>query len=252
MQQNAGARRRLLVVEVDVVYQTLYEDVLHRVAPDADLEQAANGHEALASIAEHPPDLVLMDLSMSGLDGFSLLSIVKSKAEYRSMPMLVVSTLTGPRIDAIRALPGVIAFRKPMPPDLLAKILPQLLPLPPAPIAAEADAWSPFEARMRKFVGPDRTLQRAIARQFYELAPDRIARLQRLLDRPARRDLRDWCHAMRGTAAMIGDPSLDSRIDEFSDAVASGGLADLHGAAQPLIEALRRVAVALHRGLEQP
>ena len=46
-----------------------------------EVRQAANGESALAAIAEAPPDLILLDVMMPGLNGFAVTQRVKSNPE---------------------------------------------------------------------------------------------------------------------------------------------------------------------------
>jgi serine phosphatase RsbU (regulator of sigma subunit) len=52
---------------------------------------AANGLEALAQVAEHSPDLVLLDIMMPKLDGFGVLAKMKSDAAMRDIPVIIIS-----------------------------------------------------------------------------------------------------------------------------------------------------------------
>jgi threonine synthase len=53
--------------------------------------EAHSAEEGLEVIAERQPDLVITDLSMPGMDGFSLLEELKQKPETAQIPVIVVS-----------------------------------------------------------------------------------------------------------------------------------------------------------------
>lgn len=53
--------------------------------------EAQNGAEALKMVREHRPDLVVADLTMPEMDGFSLLEHLKSSPDTASIPVMVVS-----------------------------------------------------------------------------------------------------------------------------------------------------------------
>ncbi len=53
--------------------------------------EAQNGVEALKMVREHRPDLVVADLTMPEMDGFSLLERLKSDPETAAIPVIVVS-----------------------------------------------------------------------------------------------------------------------------------------------------------------
>ena len=54
---------------------------------------AGSGAEALAIAATDPPDLVLLDLMMPGIDGFQVLRQLRADARCRAIPVMVVSAL---------------------------------------------------------------------------------------------------------------------------------------------------------------
>ena len=60
-----------------------------------EVEVAANGEQALASVLDHPPDLVLSDVMMPGLDGFGLLEALRENPETRSLPVILLSARAG-------------------------------------------------------------------------------------------------------------------------------------------------------------
>jgi DNA-binding NtrC family response regulator len=70
-------RRVLLVDDDPAVLRSLAQGLSHLgVEP----ESAGSAEEALAKIAEYPPDLVLSDIRMPGLDGIELLELVRARA----------------------------------------------------------------------------------------------------------------------------------------------------------------------------
>lgn len=88
----------------------------------------ANGAEGLASIRANPPDLILLDLLMPGVDGFEFLARLRDVSGGMPIPLLVVSSLgdvLAPAIESgvasISSAVGVIP--KPFDlDDLLAKV----------------------------------------------------------------------------------------------------------------------------------
>ncbi len=57
---------------------------------------AYNGLEALAKIAEHAPDIVLLDVMMPGMDGFEVCRRIKSDPKTAYIPVVMVTTLDQP------------------------------------------------------------------------------------------------------------------------------------------------------------
>lgn len=67
--------------------------LLHEACEAAGYEviTAADGPEVLATVARHPPDLLVLDARMSELDAFEILRILKSDSSLKSIPVLLVS-----------------------------------------------------------------------------------------------------------------------------------------------------------------
>lgn len=64
---------------------------------------AANGEEALRSIVERPPDLILLDVMMPGMDGFEVCRRLKRDDGTRFIPVVIVTSLDQ-RSDKISAI----------------------------------------------------------------------------------------------------------------------------------------------------
>ena len=56
-----------------------------------DTISATNGQEALDKIQAEPPDLVLLDIMMPVMDGFTVLAALKSNPATRDLPVIVIS-----------------------------------------------------------------------------------------------------------------------------------------------------------------
>jgi serine phosphatase RsbU (regulator of sigma subunit) len=58
---------------------------------DVDTLTAEDGVQALKQIADHSPDLVLLDIMMPQKDGFQVLTEMKADAEFRDIPVIIIS-----------------------------------------------------------------------------------------------------------------------------------------------------------------
>ena len=56
---------------------------------------AASGRQALASIAREQPDMILLDVSMPGMDGYELASRIKADPGTAGIPIVMVTGYTG-------------------------------------------------------------------------------------------------------------------------------------------------------------
>jgi len=88
---NQAKQTTLLVVDDDESSRRLLEAML--AAENYAVRCAASGEDALASVAEQLPDLLLLDIMMPGLDGFEVARRIKADARSRSIPIILVTSL---------------------------------------------------------------------------------------------------------------------------------------------------------------
>ncbi len=69
------------------------------------IEAVSDGESALREALAHPPDLILSDVMMPGLDGFGLLQELRSRPETRTIPIIFLSARAGEesRVEGLRA-----------------------------------------------------------------------------------------------------------------------------------------------------
>lgn len=58
---------------------------------DCEVISASNGQEALEKVRDAAPDLVLLDIMMPVMDGFTVLSQLKAEASTRDIPVVIIS-----------------------------------------------------------------------------------------------------------------------------------------------------------------
>ena len=56
---------------------------------------AEDGFDALAKIADHRPDIVFVDVMMPRLDGYQTCALIKNNSEFRSTPVIMLSSKDG-------------------------------------------------------------------------------------------------------------------------------------------------------------
>jgi diguanylate cyclase (GGDEF)-like protein/PAS domain S-box-containing protein len=79
----------ILIVDDELQNRRLLEALLR---PEGYLTQcAANGEQALAAIAQHAPDLILLDVMMPGIDGYQLAGMLKANPATSSIPIIMVT-----------------------------------------------------------------------------------------------------------------------------------------------------------------
>ena len=82
--------KRILVVEDHADNRQIIRDML---APtDYEITEVENGEEALAAIAKQRPDLILMDIQLPIMDGYSVTRKIKGDPALRSIPIIAVTS----------------------------------------------------------------------------------------------------------------------------------------------------------------
>jgi len=79
----------ILIVDDEIANRRLLQALL---GPERYVTRTATGgKEALASITDDPPDLILLDVMMPGLDGRQVASAVKANPAHRNIPIIMVT-----------------------------------------------------------------------------------------------------------------------------------------------------------------
>ena len=83
---------RILVADDN---RDLREYLARLLEPYWTVETTADGTSALAAVLESPPDLVLADVMMPGMDGFELLRALREDPRTRDLPVVLLSARAG-------------------------------------------------------------------------------------------------------------------------------------------------------------
>ena len=85
--------KRLLVVD-DEYFN--FEMLKAALASKFDVSYADSGQSCLASAIASPPDIILLDVCMPGLDGYDTCRMLKHTPETKNIPVVMVSGLESP------------------------------------------------------------------------------------------------------------------------------------------------------------
>ena len=90
LEQMDALVRRVVLVEDNADAARLISRIL-QARGSCDVRVAANGADGLALIRETRPDLVITDLMMPGVDGFTLIDAMKADPTMNHIPIIVVT-----------------------------------------------------------------------------------------------------------------------------------------------------------------
>jgi len=132
---GTGTARRVLVVDDGITMRLFYRSVLETAGFAVD--EAINGVEGLEKVLTKPFDLLIVDVNMPKMDGYSMLRAIRGVGSVESIPAVTISTEAGDR-DAVRAYEAGANFYmvKPVAPDELISVARLMTGIPigiPAP-----------------------------------------------------------------------------------------------------------------------
>lgn len=157
---------RVLVVDDSVSVRKALERILS--TRQIEVVATGSGEEALEKLPESDPALVIADVVMPGMDGFTLCAKIKADERYRHLPVLLISGIVNPDVVRQSAQAGAADIvKKPFTPeDLFPKIeralsasMPAAAPAAPAPAARTSTpprTLTPAEHReaLARLLGP--------------------------------------------------------------------------------------------------
>ena len=117
-----AAQQTVLVVEDTANLRRLVAYLLDRAGYA--VLQAEDGRQAIEVLKRHRPDLILLDVRMPGMDGFTFLEVIRGYPSAASIPVMMLTSLSGVRdLDRAMALGVVDYLTKPIDPrTLLTKV----------------------------------------------------------------------------------------------------------------------------------
>ncbi len=92
---------KILIVDDETDIRFVIRKMLEREGYE--VIEAASGEDALDSLKETTPDLILLDVMMPGIDGWVTCEKIKSKDETKKIPVVMLTAKTADE-DKIKAL----------------------------------------------------------------------------------------------------------------------------------------------------
>lgn len=113
---------KILVVDDDPQNVDVLKRLMGRLGYE--VVGAVNGEQALEAIARNPPDVVLLDVNMPGIDGFEVCRRLKADPATRLIPVVLVTTLreSNDRIRGIEAGADDFLSKPPVLAELQARV----------------------------------------------------------------------------------------------------------------------------------
>jgi len=105
----------VLVVDDDPATLTLLTAYLKELKPSLNVVTASDGFDGLVKAGRYNPKLIVSDLVMPGMDGFHMISAIKSDLVLKNVPLLIVTMMDTLELRDRGGLPeGIKVIQKPL------------------------------------------------------------------------------------------------------------------------------------------
>jgi len=90
-EKSAGSKKKVLIIEDDTMISGMYKMKLEDHGYEA--LTASDGKEGLLLAKKETPDLILLDIMMPMVDGFSVLAEIKAAPGMKETPVIIMTNL---------------------------------------------------------------------------------------------------------------------------------------------------------------
>jgi twitching motility two-component system response regulator PilG len=84
---------KVMVIDDSKTIRRTAESLLKKAG--CEVTTATDGFEALAMIADLHPDVIFVDIMMPRLDGYQTCALIKHNADYKNIPVIMLSSKDG-------------------------------------------------------------------------------------------------------------------------------------------------------------
>jgi two-component system chemotaxis response regulator CheY len=125
-----GTKRRILVVEDSASTRSLVRTILEEDA-SYEVTEAQSGFDAMRLLPRSKYDLIITDINMPDVNGLELIHFIRRSEQYRSTPLVIISTQATERdVERGKKLGADAYVPKPFTPELLRGACEKLLGSP--------------------------------------------------------------------------------------------------------------------------
>lgn len=118
--------RRILVVEDSASTRSFVRAILE--SPDVEVTEAQSGFDAMRLLPRARYDLIITDINMPDVNGLELISFIRKSEQYKTTPLVIISTQATERdIERGKKLGADAFVAKPFTPETLRGACEQLL-----------------------------------------------------------------------------------------------------------------------------
>lgn len=90
-------KKKILLVEDDQISAKMVQNFL--AIKNFDVTIVSNGNDVIPAIVKEKPDLILMDVQISGSSGLEVAKVLKTTEEFKKIPVFMVTAFTKEKIS---------------------------------------------------------------------------------------------------------------------------------------------------------
>lgn len=110
MEASTNGLKNVLVIEDDIYVRSVLSVALTEAG--FNVIEASTGRQAIESLREMTPDLVLLDLGLPDIEGYEISKMMRDENVLAQVPVIIVSGRTGLQSRLMSFLSGAKAFIK--------------------------------------------------------------------------------------------------------------------------------------------
>ena len=96
-QQRSGVGRRLLLVDDQPFFLAMGQNIFR--ARGYEVQTACSGSEALAAVRAMPPDAIILDVEMPGMDGIETCRRLKANPATAKIPVVILTATLDTKLN---------------------------------------------------------------------------------------------------------------------------------------------------------
>jgi CheY-like chemotaxis protein/HPt (histidine-containing phosphotransfer) domain-containing protein len=200
-------------------------DISLGLDPKFETRGCGSGHEAIALAMDWPPDIILLDVMMPGMDGPATLARLRENAKTANIPVVFMTARAQTReLDLFRSLGAVGVIPKPFDPMTLAASV-------RAYIQPANDRFGTLQGVFLKRVGDDTAalLKHRSALKDSKAAAVHLARIK------------DIAHGLAGAGGIFGFSEISAAATSLEEAIMLNG----SGSLEDIAHALDRLLICI-------
>jgi signal transduction histidine kinase/CheY-like chemotaxis protein len=192
---------KVLVAEDNKVNQLLITHLLRRNGIVPEIRE--NGQEVLEALDHRSFDLLLLDLQMPVMDGYTAAAKIREKQIPIPIVAMTAYVMSGEKEKCLTAgMDDYIA--KPIDEKILQEVLKRFLPHERKVIAAN-DENREYESYLLRLSGGDQEMANRIREEVKKELPGEIANLEKIINEKNTEGLQSTCHHLVSTLSPLGN-----------------------------------------------